>query len=317
MKRLGNIFFYLAVGLIPFGLILRIEDYEYGAAIFLLGLIILALFFLIQLITKYRSKNNILLYVLLILMTITLFAKYLYYGFWNYPSLIIIPIFIFIAIRTIYKKPHVGIKLKIAIVLFFILTIPMFGFNFHRSPIDYIPPNWYNRYGNAEGVHIELPFTYKYEKTEQICDNAFELFKQKKYSESIKRYKEARKIEPQNPIMLFELSEVYAKINELEVAIAVLDTAISIDSSYSEFYNNRGLLYYKLDENEKALDDYKRAIALDSTTYVAYGNIALIYYQEQMYDKACEAIKEAEKLGINLDHKDNKELKTIKRLHCN
>ena len=142
------------------------------------------------------------------------------------------------------------------------------------------------------------------------------LYKEKKYSESIKLYEEARKVEPQNPMMLFRLSEAYAKINELEVAIAILDTEISIDNSYSVFYNNRGLLYYKLNENDKALNDYKKAIALDSTTYVAYGNIALVYYRKRMFDEACEAIKKAEKRGINLDHADNKELKTIKRLHC-
>lgn len=315
MKRIGNIIFYVAAGLIPFGLILRIEDNVYGAAIFLFGLIILALFFLIQLIRKDRSENNPLLYVSLVLMTITLFSKYLYHEFWNYPSLVIIPAFIFLAIRTIYKKPQIDRKLKTTIVLFFILTLPIFGSNFHRSPINYIPKKWYNRYGNTEGVHIELPYKYKFEKTKQVCKNAMATYEEKKYSESIRLFQEARKMEPQNPIILFGLSEAYAKINELEVAIAMLDTAIAIDDTYLVFYNNRGLLYYKLNNNNKALDDYKKAIELDSTTHVAYGNIALVYYQKQMFDEACEAIKRAEKLGINLDLTHNRELKTIKRLH--
>jgi len=93
-----------------------------------------------------------------------------------------------------------------------------------------------------------------------------------------------------------------------------LDTAIKVDSTYSGFYNNRGLLYYKLKQNDKAVEDYNRAITLDSTQSLFHANLALAYYYMEKFDKACESIFKAEQLGLDIT--ELKELKRIKKNHC-
>jgi tetratricopeptide (TPR) repeat protein len=177
-----------------------------------------------------------------------------------------------------------------------------------------MPIEWYNRYRVDNSVPVRLPYDYKYIETEQLSIKAHELKESRKYYEAINLYEEALRSEPRNPMILFDLAETYARINNLEQAVILLDTAIMVDSTYSGFYNNRGLLFYKLNENGRAIKDYLKAIEIDSTKTTFYYNIALVYYYEDDFIKACESINKAEQLGLNLSN--YKGLKRIKRKHC-
>ncbi len=127
-------------------------------------------------------------------------------------------------------------------------------------------------------------------------------------------YQEARNVEPDNQYILFDMSEAYAEINDLEKAISLLDTAISIDSSCASFYNNRGLLYYKMKMNKNAIADYSTAIKLDSTLQSIYVNFALVYYYDKQFNKSCKAIKKLDELKF--DYSNDDVLMRIKQMHC-
>ena len=126
---------------------------------------------------------------------------------------------------------------------------------------------------------------------------------------------EAHSIEPENPWLFFDLSEVYSRTNHLETAIALLDEAIKLDSTIAAFYNNRGLLHYKLKENDQAIADYMKAVQLAPAQPSLYANLALVYYHENRFELACEALENAEKLGFNV--KTNKYLRIFKKRFCN
>jgi tetratricopeptide (TPR) repeat protein len=318
MKKLNLILFIVSFILIPIGLMFRIEQWPYGSLFFTLGLLGLFIYYTVKTIkdflTKRNDKLNIVLQIFIVLMSLTLFTRYLYHRLGDYPGLLIVPLFIFISVIYLTKRKLRDYKLSMISILYLILSIPLFGLEFHKSPRQYIPKEWYNKYDVSSGVQVSLPYEFRYYETEQLSINAFELRNNGRYFEAIIVYKEARKLEPRNPILLFDLSETYARINDLVTAIALLDTAILVDDTYAGFYNNRGLLYYKLKENDKATIDYKKAIQIDSTQYIFYANLALVYYYDGLYEESCESIKKAVKLGFNVN--DNKELKLMRDKYC-
>jgi Flp pilus assembly protein TadD len=194
-----------------------------------------------------------------------------------------------------------------------LLIIPLFAFHFLKEPRQYIPTEWYNKYDISQSLTVKTPHKLKYSETKQLDKEARLLNKSGNYSAAIEKYTIARKLEPDNSDLLWDMSDSYARLNNLERAISLLDTAIMMDNTFAPFYNNRGLLYYKMMQNDKALKDYQMAIQLDGTQPVFYSNIALVYYYEHDLDKACEAIKKSEQLGSGLS---DPFVITIKKRYC-
>jgi len=310
--------FYISIGLLPIGLLFRIQHFPGGAILFILGLLGLYTYFIARTI-KDVVKNrinwlNISLQIIIVLMSPIIYSKYFFHDFGDVPGLLIVPSFVIMSLFYLFIKRLKDNRLIITSITYLMLSIPFFGLEFPYSPKQYIPKDWYDRYDSEKGIAVTLPYGFRYKETEELSIKAFDLKESNHFYEAITLYHQAIKLEPQNPRLFFDISECYARINDLESAIAALDTAISIDSTYAGFYNNRGLLFYKLKENDKAISDYKRAIQLDSTQSSLYENLALAYYNNNLFDKSCEAIEKAEKLGLNID--DSKELKWIKEEKC-
>ena len=148
-------------------------------------------------------------------------------------------------------------------------------------------------------ISVSTPFTFKSDEAEQLSIKAFDLKKANKYDKAIQLYREAIKIEPDNPKLYFDLSDCYCRINNLEKAISILDTAITLDSSYAPFYNNRGLYYNNLYEDKKSIVDFKKAIKLDPSNYVYYSNMALLYYYDGDFLNACQSFNSSKRLGLS------------------
>lgn len=313
-----SLLFFISFFLVPIGLIFTIQHWAGGSILFIMGFLGLNIYSIIKTIKNFEIiRNNkfiLLLYILIPIMPITFFSKYLYFRFWDYPTLLIVPIFVLLSLNYLISEKHKDKRIVSILILFLVLIIPLFGFDFDRAPRRFYPKEWYDRYNVTSSVPIRLPYSIKYNETKELYAKAFKLKQSEKYFESIPVYQEALKIEPKNPQLLFDLSESYANINDLETAVSILDTAIMIDDSFYGFYNNRGLLYYKLDKNEKAIEDYNKAIMLDSSHYSVYCNLSLVYYDKRMFDKVCELITKAEKLGFNCN--SNKQLRRIKRKSC-
>jgi len=317
MKIIKNIAFFISALTIPAGFIFRLLDILGWGFLMLFGFSSLFVIYTIKTIKSFIikvPKSIFLLQIMMVLMSFSLFTRYLYYILGDYPSLVIVPLYIYFALFYIIKEKEKVFKLTFVSILYLLLSLPLIGFDFDKSPRQYIPQQWYNRYDVAEGVPMKIPYGFEFYETEQLSIEAFELRKEKKYLEAIHIYKQARILEPQNPRLLFDLSETYARVNNLETAVALLDTAIIIDNQFAGLYNNRGLLFYKLKQNDKAIHDYQKAIELDSTQVTFYTNLALVYYHEDLFTKACEQIEKAEQLGFKIENK--KEIKQIKEKSC-
>jgi len=322
MKKLKWILLLILFAMTIVGLIFRIHYWSGGEVLLTFGLFGTFIYFSTKTIKDIANKKNhrlnLLLKILIILMSLILFSKYLHHRFADYPGVFIIPFFVIVSLLYLFRAKYKEIKLSVTSVLFLILTIPLFGIDFpipfDKTPRNYIPNEWYNRFDVEEGETIKLPYEFEYKKTEQLSSKAFTQLNSDQYYDALLNFKKAIKLEPNNPTLLFGMSGCYASVNDLETAIEFLNKAIEIDDKNPAFYNNRGLIYYKLKNNEKAITDYKNAINLDSTNSIYYANLALVYYYEDSTDKACQMIKNAERLGFEINDKDI--LMTIKKRNC-
>jgi len=171
------------------------------------------------------------------------------------------------------------------------------------------------KFNPGKGVTTNLKYTFKTEKAEHLSVMAFESKKLKKFDEAIELYRQAIKIEPNNPRLFFDLSECYTNTNKPERAILILDTAIMLDKTCAAFYNNRGLIYWKLYRDQNAINDYKKAIELDSTNWVFYGNISRVYYANNKLIDACINLQIAKRLGLDLRNvTDDEEIQKIAKV---
>lgn len=284
------------------------------------GLLGITIYFLVELVRDTlinRKKNqNIItcLRILIILMSITIFSKYVHLKYFDYPTLLIVPLFIIVStIYLIYEKQR-DIKIVASIVFFALLLIPTFGVSFYNSPYSYLPGQKQSRYNVSEGVETTLPYKYINDTAILLRNQANRLRQKEEFDSAIIIYRKAQIVDPKNPTFYFELSDCYARKENLEKAIILMDSAIMLDGSFSGFYNNRGLLYYKSNDYYSALNDISMAIYYDSTNKVAYGNMALVHDALNNSKKACEYIELAEKLG--LDIKIDEHLLKIKKYNC-
>lgn len=318
MKFLKLFLFIIILLAIPVGVLLNMNLLFGGGSLITLGLFGILLYYTVKTIKdcikKRNNRFNIILQIGVVLTTVVLFSKYRFFRFGDYPALVIIPLFFFMVLEYFAKSNNRDIKLIAVSIIYLILFIPLFCFDFWSSPRRYIPNEWVNRYDVRDGSEIDLPHVFIYSETEQLSQKAYQLKSDGYYYEAMIIFQEAHKIEPKNPLLLFELSEFYARNNLLETAIALLDTAIMIDNTTVAFYNNRGLLHYKLKENNQAIADYLKAVQIDSTQLTLYVNLALAYYYEKKFELVCESINKAEKLGLNM--KAHKHLDKVRKRYC-
>lgn len=293
-RRVVDFLFYASIVLIPLGVFLRVQASNGGSFLLFLGLLGLATYFTIKFIkdiSKKRSNWTIaLMQIILVLMSITLFSRYLYHAFWDYPGIIVTPLFILLSVRYFLVRIK-DFKITVTSVLFVVLSIPLFGLKFNKSPRHLIPQEWYVGLGAVTFVRSSLPLPWEVqtEQAKKLTEQADKFNSINSFDDAITIYKQSLKVE-YNPATLFHLSIVLASSNRFEEAISYMDTVIEIDSTFVLSYVNRGLFYYKIQDNDNAISDCLKAIEMDSNESTAHYNLALAYYAEEEYEKSCKEI---------------------------
>jgi tetratricopeptide (TPR) repeat protein len=94
----------------------------------------------------------------------------------------------------------------------------------------------------------------------------------------------AIQLDPNDPLTLWQRSDVYATLVRYEDELADLNRAIELDSVYARYYEQRAWALMRLGRNEEALADAERAIELNPEFIGAYGALAATY--ESMGDPA-------------------------------
>lgn len=317
-KSAINLLLYTSLALVPLGTWMRAHDDSGARALFALGLLGILIYLIARIIKTIctKGKNRLLTLFLITLasLVITLFARYLYHTFWDYAGIITIVAFlILLPVTLLNKEQPKDHRLISIVVLLSVMSIPLFGIpDFYKAPRKLIPQEWYNRFDVGGSIGTSLPWTIDTDEALACSERALALRKANKISEAIEAYKACLAI-VKSPRFYFEISQLYARDNELEVAIQMMDSVMLMDSTNAPSYSNRGLLFYKLKQNDKAIADYEKAILLDSTNSSFYLNLGLALYFEDRFKESCINFEKAESMGLVPDAY----VRRVRKIKCN
>lgn len=114
----------------------------------------------------------------------------------------------------------------------------------------------------------------------------------KDYDAAVKDYERAEVFMQKDEEIYYLLGRAYLRNGQLALALAQLNQAISIKSSYVEAYQVRTEIYIALERYDEALDDCKRALRFKENE-VNFYNLGLVYEKMELYDEAEEAFKKS------------------------
>lgn len=138
-----------------------------------------------------------------------------------------------------------------------------------------------------------------------------------KILEAIEDYKNAIKLEPENPYPYNNLACIYEEREEYEEAIGYFKKAIELDKegNSSQFYNNIIDCYIRLNNNEMALKYFDRANKAVKSNKKLYLEKAKLLTKMKLYDEAIENYKEALKVkSADLDEIYSKMAATFEKI---
>ncbi len=113
---------------------------------------------------------------------------------------------------------------------------------------------------------------------------------------------------PQEEILAkleFERGNFLMVLGRIEESIKAYSDVIELNPSYSEAYNNRGVVYADKGEYNRSIKDFNTAINLNSNDFFAYNNRGNTYSAIGKFDKAIEDLNTAIDLKPDYSHAYN------------
>ena len=114
---------------------------------------------------------------------------------------------------------------------------------------------------------------------------------------ALKMLNQAVSIDPSFAVAFNDRGKVHAKMGQFDRAKKDYDQAIKLDSKYVKAYSNRGVVLYETNQYADALKNFNKAIVLKPSYAPAYLNRGLVNYQMNRVDRACKDFTKACELG--------------------
>lgn len=127
---------------------------------------------------------------------------------------------------------------------------------------------------------------------DQAIDKSIEFLSQDKPAVAEVLAKQILRCDPEHLSALQVLGLCKYRMERYIEAIEIFQTALEIDPTNADNYNNLGLAYSGLDYTDHAIENFKKAIELKPNA-LFYNNIALQYRSANNYELALESIQKA------------------------
>ncbi|HWB08364.1 MAG TPA: tetratricopeptide repeat protein [Pirellulales bacterium] len=107
-------------------------------------------------------------------------------------------------------------------------------------------------------------------------EEALELEDRNRPAEAAAAYREAIRLEPDDPVLHFNLGNALYACHKMAAAAEHFRRATECDAAYVEAWNNLGNVLAELDQRDQAIDAYQKALRLVPTYSDAQHNLAVV-----------------------------------------
>lgn len=121
------------------------------------------------------------------------------------------------------------------------------------------------------------------------------------YNKAIEAYKTALEIEPNSPLVNYEIAMTYMSVNDYDNSIKHSDKVIELNDKYLlQTYILKGTCLDNMGKTEESISLFKKGIRKFGDHHLLYYNLGLNYYNLKEYDKAEDALTKA--INTKPDH---------------
>lgn len=122
----------------------------------------------------------------------------------------------------------------------------------------------------------------------------------REYDKAIDIYREALKIEPQSPLVNYEIAITYMYAKEYKKSIKHCDKVIELnDQHLSQAYTTKGSCLDNLGKTQQAIETYEEALEKFDADYLLHYNLGFTLYNQKDYANAEEHFLAALELNPN------------------
>lgn len=134
------------------------------------------------------------------------------------------------------------------------------------------------------------------------------------YDLAIADYNRALAIDPNDPMVLANRANAYARKGNLDQAISDYSKAIEINPKDPSVYHDRGNAYGKKGNFDQAISDYDKVVEIDPSWAQRYNgqfynDRAIVYFFKEDFSRAWEDVNKAIELGYRIHPEFLSELK--------
>jgi len=130
---------------------------------------------------------------------------------------------------------------------------------------------------------------------DEVVNRALTMFNRAKYlhsegrlDEAIAEYKEASKLDPENPWILNALGLAMTEARDFKEAEKTFRQALKLNAELTDVHNNLGVLYSEMGQKEKAFGEFTTVVRNPAypTPEKALFNMGALYFRDQNYELA-------------------------------
>lgn len=109
-------------------------------------------------------------------------------------------------------------------------------------------------------------------------NKGIEAFQQSHWDEALNKFQDALLNDPENPLLHFNIGDVYYKKKNYQEALKSFEKVLSTDDVQLQerAYYNLGNVHYQMNKYQDAISAYKKALELDPTDQDAKHNLELV-----------------------------------------
>ena len=130
---------------------------------------------------------------------------------------------------------------------------------------------------------------------DEVINRALTMFNRAKHlhsegrlDEAIAEYREAAKLDPENPWIFNALGLAQTEARDFKEAEKTFRQALKLNAELTDIHNNLGVLYSEMGQKEKAFEEFTTVVRNPSypTPEKALFNMGALYFREQNYELA-------------------------------